>query len=151
MESEGYEKLDEIEIEKLKLIHNIWEDQFIEVNIPCPELVIERAVEEFGHRIILACYLPGSLIDESKKMKIERKEKIPTSIIDYIKDYIKKKFPKIFSNLNVNYKEIPIHKTIVIKKIGVHPSFFDVKHPLGGCYVLKFPSAKEKKYDFHKK
>ena len=142
MESEGYEKLDEIEIEKLKLIHNIWENEFIEANIPCPELIIERAVGEFGRRIILACYLPGSLISESEETKTERTEKIPASVIDFIKDYMKMKFPKIFSNLNINYKEIPIYKTVVVKKIGVHPSFFDVKHPLGSCHVLKFSSVK---------
>jgi len=71
-----YEKLSEIEIEKLKLIHNIWEEEFIEADIPCPELIIERSAEEFGHRIILACYLPGSLISESKETKIEKKKKM---------------------------------------------------------------------------
>ncbi len=134
----------EVEIEKLKLIHNIWEDQFIEANVPCPELIIERAVEEFGHRIILACYLPGSLISESKETEIERKELVPASVIDYIKDYMKKRFPKLFSHLDINYREIPIHKTVITKKIGIHPSFFDIKHPLGGCYVLKYSPAEIK-------
>ena len=144
MNENGYEILDEIEIEKLKLIHNIWEEEFIEADIPCPELVIERAVEVFGHRIILACYLPGSLISESKETEIERVEKAPVSIIDYLKDYMKKKFPRLFSDLHINYREIPIHKT-VIRKIGVHPSFFDVKHPLGSCYVLKYSPTEIKK------
>jgi len=140
------QKFDEIEIEKLKLILNIWEDEFIKANIPCPELIIEKAAEEFGRRIILACYLPGSLITESKETSIEKKELVPVSIIDYIKDRLKKKFPRIFSNLNINYREIPVHKTTIIKKIGVHPSFFDIKHPLGSCYVLKYsPKINEKK------
>jgi len=144
MKSEDYEELDEIEIEKLKLIHNIWEEEFNEANIPCPELIIERAVEEFGHRIILACYLPGSLISESKETKTEKKENIPLSIIDYIKDYMKKRFPRLFSNLRINYREIPIHKTVIIRKIGVHPSFFDIKHPLGSCYVFRYSLSKLK-------
>ena len=56
---------------------------------------------------------------------------------------MKKKFPKLFSNLNINYREIPVHKTVLIRKIGVHPSFFfDIKHPLGRCYVLRYSPAK---------
>ena len=144
MNEKEYEKLDEIEIEKLKLIHNIWEEEFIEADIPCPELIIERVAEEFGHRIILACYLPGSLISESKETKIKKKENVPLSIIDYIKDYMKKKFPRLFSNLRINYREIPILKTVVIRNIGVHPSFFDIKHPLGSCYVLNYSPAEIK-------
>jgi len=142
MKSEDYVKLEEIEIEKLKFAYHIWEDEFLKANLNCPELIIERtierAVQEFARHIILACYLPGSLISESKETKIERTELVPVSIIDYIKDYMKKKFPKLFSNLNINYREIPLHKTVLIRKVGVHPSFFDVKHPLGRCYVLRY-------------
>jgi len=145
MKPEDYEELDEIEVEKLKLIHNIWKEEFIEADIPCPELIIERAVEEFGHHIILACYLPGSLISESKETKIEKKENVPLSITDYIKDYMKTRFPRLFSNLRINYRKIPIHKTVIVRKIGVHPSFFDIKHPLGSCYVLKYSPTEIKK------
>ena len=145
MNEKEYEKLDEIEIEKLKLIHNIWEEEFIEADIPCPELIIERAAEELGHRIILACYLPGSLIGESKETNVEKKELVPVSIFDYIKDCMKKRFPRLFSNLRINYREIPIHKTVIIRKIGVHPSFFDIKYPLGSCYVLNYSPTEIKK------
>jgi len=147
MREKEYEELDEeeIEIERLKIAFPVWTIEFSLSNIYTPNLIIERCTKEFARHILLACYLPGSPITESKETIKEKTEFVPESVFDHIKDCLRKRFPKFFSRLDVNYRKISVQKTIIVKKIGVHPSFFDIKHPLGSCYVLRYSLAKTKK------
>jgi len=132
--------INELDINLTKFAKEIWINEFNNADIPIPNLQLHFAeeIKIFAKRILLSCYLPSSLISENENEEIEEYFYYPINLYNHFKLSLKNILPRYFNNLiNIKNKKIPIKKKILIQKIGVHPTYFDIEHPLSKIYYVK--------------
>ena len=130
----------ELKIDMLRYIKEIWCTEFKKANIAIPDLKLElnKGVKDFAIKILLNCYLPSSLISEETNTETMDYFYFPINLYNHLKLSIKNKLPQYINKyINVKNKEIPIMKRTIIRKVGVHPSYFDVKNPLSKIHYIR--------------
>lgn len=136
----GANLIESLKIDYIKLAKEIWTSEFSSTNISPPELEIQLAeeVKSLAHRILLSCYLPSSLISEDSNEQLIDYFSYPDDLFNHFKLSLKNKLPSFLNKLiNVRYKKVPITRWEVTNKIGVHPSYFDIKHSLSKIYYMR--------------
>lgn len=129
-----------LKMEYLKLVKEIWIAEFGLARIPPPQLEIEfvKNVKDLAHRILLSCYMPSSLIWEDSSEQIIEYFPYPINLFNHFKSSLKNKLPSSIGKfINIKFKGIPIKRHKVINKIGVHPSYFNMKHSLSKIYYIR--------------
>ena len=129
-----------LEIEYIKLAKEIWISEFESAMTPSPQLKIAltESVKDLSHQILLSCYLPSSLISEDSDEQIVEYFYYPVNLFNHFKSSLKNKLPSFVGKfVNVKSHRIPIIEQKVVRKIGVHPSYFDIDHPLSKIYHMR--------------
>ena len=124
----------EMEMELVMIARRAFDRPFklLDLDSPGIEMQIMRTTDEWAREFLLSIFLPAELIDETREEG--ESIQIPASFWDYLKSAIKQRLPFLGRWIKINQKQIV--KTQIIKKYGIHPSFFNTKSSLGRMKVV---------------
>ena len=132
--------IESLEMEYIKLAKEIWIAEFSLADIPPPQLKMElvESVKGLAHQVLLSCYMPATLISTDSDEHIEEHFYYPINLFNHFKSSLKNRLPSFLGKfINIKSNRIPIIKQRIVRKIGVHPSYFDIEHSLSKIYFMR--------------